>query len=348
MLDFSLYQYELKEVITDLVHNEFRRVMRTHKGFRFKCPLCDDTERKARGNFLLDNSSHGFKYKCFNSGCRADEGLNAIKFLKTEYPYYYSAWIKKCVQLHNEDEETKKRKEEARRQEAYNVKREVPILKMGKPKIYDLADFIKKNGNSLQGCISILEHKPAVDWCIDRRIPEDVYKKWLYVPEKSGSLSNRIIIPFDNEEGRMYFFQARTLGNDIPKYKNALSDMRPIYNYYGADFDKPVLIVEGPIDSLFLENSIALLGTKYNKELLDPIKQKFFLFDNDSAGKAEALKLLEQGENVFMWKKFIRNFAFVSDKLDINNLAIMLDKDKFTFEELKPYFTNNILMKGFV
>lgn len=351
MIDFSLYNYELKDILREMVRCEMSNVKRTSKGFAFNCPICG--EKRQRATLMIDNSSYGFVMNCFNSGdCElADSGgMSAIKFLKKYHKPYYTKWVKECMKMHNEDAAAKEERKKRAAQEAYMVERKVPIIqpKMGKPDISNLKEFIQKNGENIQKCVSIRDHQPAIDWCKSRMIPAEVYMTWLYIPEDSGKLSDRIIIPFDNPKGQIYFFQARTLGNGIPKYLNAVSTLRPIYNYYEADFDKPVMIVEGPIDSLFLENSIALLGTKYNDELLAPIKQKYFIFDNDSAGRTEAIKQLEKGEYVFLWKKFIRNFVFVKDKVDINNLAVLLKKELFTFEEMKPYFTNNLSMKAFI
>lgn len=349
MIDFTQYTYELKETIQDLVHTEMKNVRRMHKGYMFNCPLCGD--KKQRGSFLLDNSSHGYVYKCFNDGCASNGSMSASKFVKKFYNDYHKRWLRECMTAFREDEEAQLKRKQRQAQNAYIVERRVPVIKSNedRPDISNLSELVSKNKRNLLTFDTIRNYPDAMQWCKDRMIPFDIYSKWLFVPNiPENYLRNRIIIPFDNKNGDMYYYQARTIGTDIPKYKNPISDLRPIYGYYEADFSKPVIIVEGPIDSLFIENSIATLGTKFNDELIEPIKQRYFLFDNDNAGRDAALDQLNKGEYVFMWKRFISNFAFSSEKIDFNNLAILLNKQKFKFEELKPFFTNSILMKAFI
>ena len=51
--------------------------------------------------------------------------------------------------------------------------------------------------------------------------------------------------------------------NDTAKYYTAKpSDVKKLwYNEWKVDPDKPVIVVEGPIDSMFISNSIAMVGS---------------------------------------------------------------------------------------
>lgn len=349
MIDVSLYQYELKEIIKDLIRTEFPKAISTGKGYRFKCPLCVDSDHKARGNFMLDNSSYGFKYKCFNSGCRAEDGIDTLKFLKANFPEYYQRFWNEVFKMQREDDEAKKKRADRQKKNRYLIERKVPkkVEDSGKIEIANVKEFNKNNLKDLKDIISIELHQPAIEWCKSRMIPESVYMKWFYIPENCGKYSNRIIIPFRNDKGQIYYFQGRTLGDSIPKYKNSIGT-KGVYNYYEVDISKPVMIVEGPIDSHFLENCIAIMGTSVDEEIMNTIKQKYYIFDNDASGRSAAYKRLEAGEYVFMWKQFIKNFAFVGEKVDINIMAIKLNKEMFTFKELSKFFTNNVLFKAFV
>jgi len=348
MIDISLYQYELKFIIQDLIKCEYPKAMKTGKGYRFKCPLCNDSDHKARGNFMLDNSKYGYKFKCFNAGCEGENGIDILKFLKSEFNDYYKRFWREILKAHSDTELAERKRKERKRLEKYNVERIVPKKIVNeKIDIANVDEFNKRNLKDLKNAVPMIENQVAVDWCRGRMIPPEVYSKWFYIPNDSGRLSNRIIIPFRNSEGQIYYFQGRTLVNDDQKYKNSYGT-KGVYNYFEVDITKPVIIVEGPIDSLFLENSIAIMGVSADEEVMKTIKQKYYLFDCDESGRRAAQKRLENGEWVFMWKSFIKNFSFVGSKVDINVLAIKLNKQKFTFEELKPYFTNNIMFKPFI
>jgi hypothetical protein len=114
----------------------------------------------------------------------------------------------------------------------------------------------------------------------DRKIP-DSYLRELYFCEKFKEWTNtqkhtfdkvekdepRIIIPLINK-GEIFGFQGRSLNkNSKVKYITIiLNDTHPkIYNLDKPDYDKTVYVVEGPFDSMFLDNSIAMVGADIDK-----------------------------------------------------------------------------------
>ena len=351
MLDLDLYQEELKMVLHELVTNEIHQATRTHKGYNFRCPVCGDSKdtwKAGRGHLLLNKAP--FMYYCFNGDCEAGQGISAMNFMKEYYPTYHKEYIKQIISLNKESREKKELRKEKAKKNLYTVERVLPIDKTtNKPDITDVKDFIKRNKDKLVTMDSITNYPEALSFCAKRGLPENVYKKWLYVTNPESYIKHRIIIPFKNSQGNMYFYQARTIVGEEPKYKNAVSDLRPIYNYYEANFEKPVMIVEGPIDSLFLENSVALCGVKYDDRMVNAIKYKYFIFDDDKTGREIAKKHLEAGQHVFLWKKFKRDYKISSNnKIDFNDLSLKLDKKLFTFVELEKYFSNHLLSKALI
>jgi len=114
----------------------------------------------------------------------------------------------------------------------------------------------------------------------DRKIPNN-YLRELYFCEKFKEWTNtqkhtfdkvekdepRIIIPLVNK-GEIFGFQGRSLNkNSKVKYITIiLNDTHPkIYNLDKPDYDKTVYVVEGPFDSMFLDNSIAMVGADIDK-----------------------------------------------------------------------------------
>ena len=85
------------------------------------------------------------------------------------------------------------------------------------------------------------------------------------VPNKFTDLDyddSRIIIPLV-KDSELIGLQGRSLGASNVKYITVmLSDDAPkIYGFDEINHEKPIYIVEGPFDSTFLENSIAMVGS---------------------------------------------------------------------------------------
>jgi hypothetical protein len=289
-------------------------------------------------------------YICFNGDCEAGGGINGQTFLREYFPDYHRRYIRQIVALSKESTELKEKRKIKAKAALYTVERKLPVIaEIGKPDITNVPDFIARNKDKLVAMKSIKDYPQALDFCANRGLPKESYQNWLYVDDDTSYIKHRIVIPFKNSQGNMYFYQARTIIGEEPKYKNAVSDLRPIFNYYEADFEKPVMVVEGPIDSLFLENSVALCGVKYDTRMTNPIKYKYFIFDDDGAGRKTAKAHLEKNEYVFLWKKFKHDKHISSDKkLDFNDLSIMLKINKFSFDSLKKYFSKHLMSKALI
>ena len=64
--------------------------------------------------------------------------------------------------------------------------------------------------------------------------------------------------------------------------------------------------------------------------------------------KKKTIELLSKGEYVFCWNKFLKAFNLpMKEKWDINDVCIFLNRGKFSYEELEPFFTNSVFDKVF-
>ena len=91
-----------------------------------------------------------------------------------------------------------------------------------------------------------------------------------------------------------------------------------VYGLDVVDTNKEVFVVEGPIDSLFLDNAIACVGTSFNK--IDKLGLTYFtvVFDNQPRNKEVCslmLKQIKAGNKVCLWPEYIE------DK-DINDMIL--------------------------
>ncbi len=111
----------------------------------------------------------------------------------------------------------------------------------------------------------------------------------------TGHYEHRIIIPSYDSENRLNYFIARSyLNNTKMKYKNPEVDKESlIWNEHLINWDDPVYIVEGAFDSIFLPNSIPMLGKFMTENLFnrlyDSAKKVIIVLDPDAWTDSERL-----------------------------------------------------------
>jgi DNA primase len=124
----------------------------------------------------------------------------------------------------------------------------------------------------------------------------------------------RLIIPLLDEQGNLFGFQGRSFKKDSPvKYITIILDYdKP--KVYGLDRitkQDPIYVVEGPIDSMFLPNSMASCGGDIIVELpnIDKDKSKFIIvYDNEPRNKDTVRKMdkaIDNGYKVCIWPESV-------------------------------------------
>ena len=110
-----------------------------------------------------------------------------------------------------------------------------------------------------------------------------------------GKFADRIIIPFKADDV-VFYFQARALYDQSPKYLNPSTEIAPKPSdiLYPYDEEEDYLVVcEGPLDALALQrkgiNATATIGSSVSPrqaEILSTFRGKIILgYDNDEAGQ---------------------------------------------------------------
>jgi len=132
------------------------------------------------------------------------------------------------------------------------------------------------------------------------------------------------------------------------------------YNILNIDWEKPVTIFEGYLDSLFMNNSIAGIGinsTTDTEFLFSDDLNLRFLYDQDYIGVKTALSMLEKGHKVFLWQKLIDDLLknkvdkykakqYLLKIKDLNQLVKEINNfDTFRKINLEKYFSNDIFDK---
>ena len=110
-----------------------------------------------------------------------------------------------------------------------------------------------------------------------------------------------------------------------------------IYGLRTVDYNKRVYVTEGPIDSLFLPNSIVVAGSDFSKlNTIVPVEQAVVVFDNEPRNP-EIVKhlshIIEDGFTVCIWPKSIRQKDIndmILNGLSSNIIEDTINKNKFS------------------
>lgn len=272
----------------------------------FSCPICGDSvknKNKARGFFI--EKDRGYYYHCHN--CKISLSLGS--FLKRVVPALYDEYIFEKYKSIKETQEVVAKKIE-------------PVLKEMKSNLAQRLDTL----DDAHYCKQYVKA---------RLIPEDKFNL-LYFTADFAKLAedlfpgrykelkendSRLVLPFFNKEGKVIGLQGRALnGDDKLRYATIRADEHTalLYGLERLDLSKRVYIVEGPIDSLFLPNSIAAATSDLERVVkIMNIPDYVLVFDNEPRNK-EVMKVMEKAINndrrVCIWPDSI-------EEKDINDMV---------------------------
>tara|TARA_Y100001973_G_C5144056_1_gene304466 strand:+ start:1 stop:1056 length:1056 start_codon:yes stop_codon:yes gene_type:complete len=337
--------------MTTFVDKKFiNRISGTLRNFKWKkdnlancsCPLCGDSQknqRKARGFFY--QKGNDYFYKCHNCGA----GHNLYNFLSHVSPSLCKEYR---LERFRNGETGKSNYKKPKEEELFRFKDSKPKFKR-KDKILDdlecLADLPK-------------EH-PAVRFADMRQIPRQHFPL-LHFTEDFGSFARhnldpnvfigkeeRIVIPFFNSHGDVVAAQGRAINfkdeenaRETAKYITIKADKsidRLWYGLWRVNPKKRVYVVEGPIDSLFLSNAVAMVGAGALKEIPSRFEnsEMTYILDNEPRNRqicAYNEKLIELGKEVCIWpssiiEKDINDMAY---RLSTRKIQNIIDENTYT------------------
>jgi len=297
--------------------------------FNFRCPICGDSEthkNKTRG-YIYDKKGKSL-FHCHN--CNATMGLSNL--------------IKSVDQvLYNEMQLEKLRGEKTPEQ----TDLESFVEKMKKP-------VFMKSG-PLKGLKKVSQLSPdhRVKKLVDaRKIPTPYHAKLFscpnfknftnsLVPNKFEKESlerdeTRLLIPFFDANKNVHAYQGRAVGNSAIKYITIILDdsLPKVYGLDTVNFNRPVYVTEGPIDSMFIDNSIATAGGDLVSAIgsLQSSKSSMVIvYDNEPRSRDTIKKLdkaIMQGYNVCIWPENLEH-------KDINDMVLAGMSSEFIIHILK-------------
>jgi hypothetical protein len=171
--------------------------------------------------------------------------------------------------------------------------------------------------------VSQLDHDhPVKLYVLKRQIPTVYHHKLFYAPKFRkwvndifpGKLSAdaadepRLIIPFIDKDKHCYGIQGRGFKPNGIRYITIMfdEDKPKVYGLDTVNFDKQVYVLEGPIDSMFIDNSIAMAGSDIGLPILPD--NSVFVYDNEPRN-VQIVKRMEssikKGYNIVIWPSSI-------------------------------------------
>lgn len=149
--------------------------------------------------------------------------------------------------------------------------------------------------NTSNGIKILPTYRQAISYLKNRNINDDMIKKFNIGFCYQGPYENRIIIPSYDENKNLNYFIARSyLSKTKFKYKNPEAQKEIlIFNEHLINWEKPIYIVEGVFDSIFLPNSIPMLGKFMSdflyEKLYERAKKVIIVLDPDAWEDQEKL-----------------------------------------------------------
>ena len=272
--------------------------------WNFRCPYCGDSQKsrtKARG-FVYRKKNDLF-YKCHNCGKGTTLGKLIHHLDSKTYDDYIIERYKKGVKTNNPEPEFKFDAPVFHKKGIFKPLKSISDLSTEHParKIIEKRKIPSKSLSDLYLCESFYQFTNTL------------------IPNKFPSLDGdhpRLLIPFRTEEREVFAYQGRAFGNEQPKYITIkLEDKDKIFGLDRVDKTKNIYVVEGPLDSLFLDNCIAIAGSDFSNFVR---LHTTIIFDNEPRNKeivARMYKCIDSNNNIVVWPNDVK-------EKDINEMVI--------------------------
>ncbi len=298
----------------NLLSNHFERFVRKSDYlFNVRCPICGDSQiKKTKMRGYIYRVNDRLSYKCHNCNCSFGFG----SLLKHMNPELHKEWT-------------------------------LEFLKEKKPGLFKIRDTLQNRGvgyfdqspvrfgvvdqviyQNAEKVIDLPELHFCRTYVKDRKIPQKYWGKLYFshvfkdfVDEiapnhgKEVTKDPRLIIPFYDRYGVVVAITGRELlgKTDSLRYITIRVDQsnerKLVYGLDRVDQNKSVIVVEGPLDSLFLTNAVASGDSNLSlvaKQL--SAKDITLVFDNESRNKEivdQMNRSLQAGHKICIWPNWI-------------------------------------------
>ena len=284
----------------NLISSRFQKFKKVKNNlYNFRCPICGDSQRsksKARG--YLYQVKNNTNFKCHNCGVN----ISFNNFLKQIDPNVYKQYtFEKFKEGHS----------------GKNFVTEEPKFKFDAPQFKPKLDLLKASENT-----------DAREYIENRKLNPnkfyytDNFKSWINSIKKvfddTVKDEPRIIIPLFYQN-TLVGVQGRALDSNKIKYITIMfdDDAPKIYGLDEVQKTQTTYITEGPFDSTFISNSIAMCGADGDVAKWG-ISDRVWIYDNEPRNKdivSRISKCISDGEKVVIWPSSI-------NEKDINDMVL--------------------------
>ena len=290
--------------------------------YNFRCPICGDSKKnksKTRGYLYAIKANVNFK--CHNCG----SSMSLSNFLKTLDPTVHKQYaFEKFKDGHT----------------GRNFVVEEPEFKFEAPKFAPKVDLPR--ASEIPTAKLYLEKRgldPSKFYYTDK------FKAWVNtLVEKFDNIEYdepRIIIPLIYEN-QLIGFQGRALGPNSVKYITImLQENAPkVYGIDKINEKEPIYIVEGPFDSHFVDNAVAMAGSDLD---IRPFNWSDYIwvFDNEPRNREvvnRISKTIDRGDKVVIWPNNISEKDINDMKLSGHDVQTVIKSNTYTGLEAKLKF----------
>ena len=268
--------------------------------YNFRCPICGDSQKnKSKTRGYLYGVKADVNFRCHNCGA----SMTLSSFLRELDPVVHKQYVFERFKGSKTGRGT--------------VVQE-PQFEFKPPKFAPKVDLPRAT-----------EHPAAKGYLEKRSLDASkfyytpAFKKWVntLVPKKFSDTKYdepRIVIPLIYEN-QLIGFQGRALGPNSVKYITIMldDDAPKIYGLDKINNEFPVFVTEGPFDSTFVSNSIAMCGADGDVRkwgIDDPV----WVYDNEPRSHEIVKRIsstIDRGEKVVIWPNNI-------NEKDINDMIL--------------------------
>lgn len=164
---------------------------------------------------------------------------------------------------------------------------------------------------------------PCIQYLKSRKLPADRCKRLFYTDKFCSYVNNiipdkfdmtrvkehgRLVFPLLTKEGEMFGVIGRTIDpkNTLRYLTLKFNENYPkIFGLESVNFEKHIYVLEGPIDSFFINNSVALAGTDADISLIIRNKNMYTVILDNQPRNSQVVKkyrkYIDDGNNIVIW-----------------------------------------------
>lgn len=299
--------------------------------FNFSCPICGDStthKNKARG--YVYHKTGNWLYHCHN--CNVT--MSVVNFIKHIDPLLHKDMLLEHIKNNKTPEQIE-------------LERFTSTLK--KPK-YMSSHVLK----GLKKVSQLNSEHPIKKFIDSRKIPNPYHAKLFACPNFMNFTNSiipnkfeekvlkhdeaRLLIPFINSDGIVHGYQGRSIRSksEVKYITIIIDDSIPrIYGLDTVNFNDTVFVFEGPIDSMFIKNSIATAGGDLVSSIGLYDKNNLVVVYDNEPRSVDTIKKIDKaitmGYNVCIWPNDIEH-------KDINDMIL----NNYTVSSIEHILQKNV------